>query len=100
MVVLKPFYYFCFNVLSRYFAPKYNVDFNEAHSPSSGKRTIIITVLLDLFGHSRYGDNTWRPSVRLERSSALSAICTVSSNLQTIFKDTPILTELLFVVSF
>ena len=48
--------------------------------------------------------NTWRPSVpchrctRLERSSALSVICTVTSNLQTISKDTPILSEFLFVV--
>ena len=48
--------------------------------------------------------NTWRPSVpchrctRLERSSALSVICTVTSNLQTIFQDTPILPGFLFVV--
>jgi len=48
--------------------------------------------------------NTRRPIIpcrcctRLELSSALSIICTVTSNLQTIFKDTSILSGFLFVV--
>jgi len=49
--------------------------------------------------------NTWRPSVpcrrctRLERSSALSLICTVFSNLQTIFKETYSITVFIYSLS-